>query len=149
MEVAGEFAALFFLQRQKPSVEAAVLGGSCRQARRHSIETVAQARQLRRQPAANPGAVTAVADLFQRGGQPVERPQRAADEDIDETDREAAEHAERREALGELVPHFEDLVVAIKLGAPAAQVVPDGGARIESKRMASLLDGGVVLVEPP
>jgi hypothetical protein len=115
VQVAGELAALFFLQGQKLFIETAVLGGACRQARRHSIETVAQPRQLRRQPAVNPGAVTAVADLLQRDSQPVERSQGPTYKDIDQANREAAEHAERREALSELVPHFEDLVVRIGL----------------------------------
>ena len=115
VKVAGEFAPLLLLQSQNSFIETAVLGGGCRQARRHSIETVAQASQFRRQPAADPGAVMPVADLLQRGSQLVERPQGAADKNIDQADREAAKHAEYREALGELVPHFEDLVIRIGL----------------------------------
>ncbi len=127
VQVAGEFAALVLLQCQQPLVQTAVLGGGFREPRRHPIETVAQPRQVRRQPAADPDTVMAVADLLQRRGQSVERPQGAADKNIDEQDRETAEHGKCRKALGELVPDFEGLVVRIGLDHDrAVTAVGDG-----------------------
>ena len=129
VQVAGEFAPLLLLQRQQPLVETAVLGGGFRESRCHSIETVAQPRQVRGQPAADPNTVMAVADVLQGSGQSVERPQSAADKDINEQDGETAEHGERRKGIGELVPDFEGLVVRIGFDHDRAVIAVAHGNR--------------------
>src|SRR5262249_12107931 len=71
--------------------------------------------QLRRQPSVDSDTVTAIPDFLQRGGQPVERAQRAADENINEHDCQTAEYSKYRSAFGKVAPDFQGLVVRVGL----------------------------------
>ena len=75
---------------------------------------MAESRELGRQLAADPGAIAPAADLFQRPGEEVQRPQYAPDKHIDEQNREAAEHGRRHQAFGKLVPDFAGLVIGVR-----------------------------------
>ena len=93
------------------------------------MEAVAQAGQFRCQPAADPDTVMAVADLLQRGGQTVQGSQSAADEDINEQNRETAEDGQDRNALRELTPDFQGLVARIGLEDDRAVIAVTDGNR--------------------
>mgnify|MGYP003693650879 CR=1 FL=1 len=120
MQVTGQLAALLILQGQELLVQTPVCCVGFRQSRRHPVEAVAQARQLRRQPAVDAGAVSALPDLLHRCRQAVEGPQRSTDEDVNQQDQQPAEDDRRDQALRELVPDFEDLVTRVGLDGDRA-----------------------------
>src|SRR5580658_1161920 len=113
MQIAGDVAPFLLLQREQMLVQPLIVPVRLRKTRRHPVETVAQAGQLRRQSAADPRAIVALADLFQGRAQTIQRAQRMADQQVDEEDGEAAEKSERDQALAELIPDLEDLVARV------------------------------------
>ena len=122
MKVTGQFAALLILQGQELLVQTPVCCIGFRQSRRHSIEAVAQARQLRRKVAVDAGTVAALPNLLHCCRQAAEGSQRSLDVEVNQQNQQRAEHDRSYQALGELVPDFEDLVSRVGLDGDRAVV---------------------------